>query len=151
VKITSKAGVWMVWLLVLIVPWGARLGRAQPPGATVRDAPARMLGAVDGMVTIAAGVYTPLYTNVRGEARVAVNAFYLDIYAVTNAQYLTFVQANSQWRRSRVPRLFADQAYLSHWPSDVPPSEASSVWLHSPVTYVSWFAARAYCAWQQKR
>jgi formylglycine-generating enzyme required for sulfatase activity len=103
------------------------------------------------MVTIAAGVYTPLYSNGREAARVAVNAFDLDTYAVTNAQYLTFVQANAWWRRSRVPRLFAEPVYLSHWPSDLPSPEASVAWLHSPVTSVSWFAARAYCAWQQKR
>jgi len=151
VKITSKSGVWVVWLLVLIVLWGERLGRAQPSASTVGDTPSRTREAGDGMIPIAAGVYTPLYTDGTGEERVAVNAFYLDTYAVTNAQYLTFVQANAQWRRSQVPRLFADQAYLYHWPGDVPPSEASVAWLHSPVTYVSWFAARAYCAWQQKR
>src|SRR5712692_1410033 len=115
---------WVVWPLVLIVLWGERLVRAQPSGSTVEDAASSTLETGDGMVTIAAGVYTPLYSNGREAARVAVNAFDLDTYAVTNAQYLTFVQANAWWRRSRVPRLFVDPAYLSHWPSAMPPPEA---------------------------
>jgi len=151
VKITSKSGVWVVGLLVLIVLRGERCGQAHPPVSTSGDAPSRTQEIVDGMVMLPAGVYIPLYNNERGEAQIAIKAFYLDTYAVTNAQYLAFVQANAQWRRSRVPRLFADPTYLSHWPSDLPPPEASVAWRHSPVTSVSWFAARAYCAWQQKR
>jgi sulfatase modifying factor 1 len=45
----------------------------------------------------------------------------------------------------------ADAAYLQHWQGDIPPVEATAAWFQSPVTHVSWFAARAYCAWQQQR
>ena len=72
-KTTNKPGVWMVWLLLLIVLWGERLVRAHPAVSAVKDAASSTLQTVDGMVTIAAGVYTPLYANGKGEAGVAVN------------------------------------------------------------------------------
>src|SRR5262245_17858014 len=103
------------------------------------------------MVYVAAGVYTPLFQSESAGEQVTVQAFYLDRYPVTNARYLAFVQAQAQWRRSRVPRLFADVAYLYHWQGDAPPAAATAAWFQSPVTHVSWFAARAYCAWEQKR
>jgi formylglycine-generating enzyme required for sulfatase activity len=61
---------------------------------------------------------------------------------VTNAQFLAFVQANPQWRRDRVARVFAESRYLSHWRSAGDPGADA---LAQPVTWVSWFAANAYC------
>jgi formylglycine-generating enzyme required for sulfatase activity len=104
---------------------------------------------VEGMIVMPAGAYTPLLQGNAGPISVA--AFYLDQYAVTNAQYLAFVTAVPRWRRSQVTRLFADQAYLRHWQDDLSPAEAQAALWQSPVTHVSWFAARAYCRWQQKR
>jgi formylglycine-generating enzyme required for sulfatase activity len=102
-----------------------------------------------GMVALPAGTYTPLLQGNAGPVTVA--PFYLDQYAVTNTQYLAFVTAHPRWRRSQVARLFADQSYLRHWQDDLYPAEAAAALWHSPVTSVSWFAARAYCRWQQKR
>ncbi len=71
-----------------------------------------------------------------------VAAFEMDVYPVTNAEFLEFVREHAEWQRSRVSRLFADASYLHHWQGDLvlgpdaPPS--------SPVVYVSWFAARAF-------
>ncbi|QGZ57118.1 formylglycine-generating enzyme family protein [Paraburkholderia acidiphila] len=68
---------------------------------------------------------------------------------VTNAEFLAFVGGASRWRRDRVAALFATPGYLSRWAGpldpgpDAPPDE--------PVTGVSWFAARAYCASEQAR
>jgi formylglycine-generating enzyme required for sulfatase activity len=68
---------------------------------------------------------------------------------VTNGDFLEFVRANPDWQRSRVKRLFADEWYLKNWAGDValganaPPA--------APVTFVSWFAARAYAQWKGKR
>lgn len=62
---------------------------------------------------------------------------------VTNAEFLVFVKTHPQWRRDKVPAIFADPGYLSHWigattlGSDSKPGQ--------PVTRVSWFAAQAYC------
>jgi sulfatase modifying factor 1 len=104
-----------------------------------------------GMQYIAGGVYAPLFREEGAEQLTPVAPFYLDIYPVTNAQYVAFIQANPRWRRSQVSPLLADAAYLRHWQADVPPPEVATAVAQRPVTYVSWFAARAYCRWQQKR
>lgn len=68
--------------------------------------------------------------------------FQLDVRQVTNAEFLAFIIGHPEWQRSRVNRLFADQAYLSKWTGDTalgpqaPPD--------APVVCVSWFAARAF-------
>jgi len=74
-----------------------------------------------------------------------VSAFELEKDLVTNADYLRFVKAHPQWRRDRVSGLLADERYLSHWQG--PETLGNSPQIHAlqPVTYVSWFGARAYC------
>ena len=92
------------------------------------------------MVRIDGGAYTrPL--EKAGQVR-QVAPFELDVRQVTNAEFLAFVTARPEWRRSQVNPLFADASYLRHWAGDLvlgplaPPD--------APVTNVSWFAARAY-------
>jgi formylglycine-generating enzyme required for sulfatase activity len=111
----------------------------------------RALESLSDMQYIVGGVYTPLFQEGGGAQQTTVASFYLDVYPVTNAQYEAFVQANPRWRRSQVSPLLADAAYLRHWQADVPPPEVATAVAQSPVTYVSWFAVRAYCRWQQKR
>jgi formylglycine-generating enzyme required for sulfatase activity len=100
---------------------------------------------------IVGGIYTPLFQQGSGTQQTTVAPFYLDVYPVTNAQYGAFVQANPRWQRSQVSPLLADAEYLRPWQTDLPPSEVATAMAQRPVTYVSWFAARAYCRWQQKR
>lgn len=87
-----------------------------------------------------------------GRAAEAITAkiapFELDVHAVTNRDYLAFVKALPKWQRGRVPTVFADDSYLSHWAGTLDPGKAA--W-DLPVTNVSWFAARAYCQWRQER
>ncbi|MDX2110427.1 MAG: formylglycine-generating enzyme family protein [Verrucomicrobiota bacterium] len=80
-----------------------------------------------------------------------VGAFYLDIYPVTNGEYLEFVRANPAWQRSNVKRLMADARYLQHWAGDLELGAAAEELNRAPVTHVSWFAARAYAAWKGAR
>jgi len=99
------------------------------------------------MVRLPAGSYLPLYgaptsSGVRSRSRVTVASFDMDARAVTNAEYLQFVVAHPEWRRSRVKAVYADSGYLRHWAGDL--SLGDGVKADSPVVNVSWFAARAY-------
>jgi sulfatase modifying factor 1 len=116
--------------------------------ALMAAVPVRAQRAPEGMVLVAGGPYTPLYKDPTGPARVAVASFYLDVYPVTNADYLAFVKANPSWQRSRVKRLFADDAYLKHWSGDL---RFAPELADRPVVNVSWFAAQAYAGWKGKR
>jgi sulfatase modifying factor 1 len=80
---------------------------------------------------------------------VAVEAFFLDTKPVTNAEFLAFVRPNTEWRRDRVKRLFADEGYLGHWATV--DTLGANIRPASPVTNVSWFAAKAYCAKKSAR
>ena len=62
---------------------------------------------------------------------------------VSNAQLLAFVKRDPQWQRDRVSPVFAEQRYLSHWAS--PTKLGDAAMSDQPVTWVSWFAASAYC------
>jgi formylglycine-generating enzyme len=99
------------------------------------------------MVLISGGSYKPLY-NSDGEKR-TVESFYMDVYPVTNGEFLEFVKANAEWQKSNVKRLFADKSYLKHWTGDTDPGKDVS--LNTPVTNISWFAAKAYAKWKGKR
>lgn len=103
----------------------------------------------DGMVRIPEGAYTPLYILDAGQR--AVESFLIDIRPVTNGEFLKFVRENPKWRRSQVKRLFADEAYLKHWAGDLELGPDAAKMADSPVTNVSWFAARAFLKSQGKR
>src|SRR5690606_34137438 len=98
------------------------------------------------MALVKGGSYVPLYGD--KETPVQVRDFLLDVTPVTYEQYVEFVKANPQWKRSRVSRLFADEHYLQDWNDDTTPVDGR---LNYPVTNVSWFAAKAYCESQGKR
>lgn len=105
-------------------------------------APATASAPAPGMARIPAGTYVPLYLN--GQSSVRVRSFYIDRLPVTRGQYLEFVRANPRWQRGRAPRALAGPGYLAGWPGVLAAGTAED--LRRPVTEVSWFAARAYCA-----
>ncbi len=103
-----------------------------------------------GMVLLPAGSYTPFQRlqmpNASAPAPpnvVTIGAFWLDVEPVTNAEFLDFVTASAEWRRSRIKALFADDLYLRRWSGDLALADAEA--RDEPVTNVSWFAAEAYC------
>ena len=111
-------------------------------------APARATNAPAGMALIPAGIYKPLFRGENELKEIPVKPFFLDVVPVTNRDFLEFVRANPKWRRSQVKRLFADESYLKHWPGDL---DIEGVLTNAPVTWVSWFAAKAYAQWKGKR
>ena len=104
-------------------------------------------GWASDMASIPGGVYEPFYP-VKGEESLQLEPFEIDATQVTNGQYLEFVEANPEWRRSAVPEVFADGDYLQHWAGDLDLGAADP---GAPVVNVSWFAANAYCEAQGKR
>ena len=69
-------------------------------------------------------------------------AFRLDSQPVSNREFLDFVKAHPEWKKSQASKSLQDGDYLNHWPGDeaVQPED-----LDHPVRYVSYFAAEAYC------
>jgi formylglycine-generating enzyme required for sulfatase activity len=104
-------------------------------------------GQTDEMVEIKGQKYIPLYGQ-DGQS-VEVGDFYMDVYPITNKQFLKFVRENEPWRRSKIKRLFAEKNYLIDWENDT--ILGNKIVLDAPVTNVSWFAAKNYCKCQGKR
>ena len=101
---------------------------------------------------------------------VYLDAFYMDKYEVTNAQFKAFVDANPQWEKNNIPDKYHDGDYLNHWLENSYPSESQSElqllgglsagWSENsypsgegnhPVVFVSWYAVMAYAQWAGKR
>ena len=113
----------------------------------------------EGMVLIPAGTFE--MGSEDAEARdieqpvhtVHLDAFYMDVHEVTNAEFKAFVDANPQWQKRSIEaschddtlRLF--RLHLLDWiGTDYPAGKADH-----PVVWVSWYAAMAYAEWAGKR
>ena len=127
----------------------AGLALAALAGAGVIPAPASPPASV---ARVGPGALRALYAPAPGVTEIALAAFLLDRRPVTNGEFLAFVTAHPdglRWRRGTVPRLLAGDGYLARWAG--PLSLGPEVEADQPVTHVSWFAAKAYCASQAKR
>ncbi len=126
--------------------------RALPTAALLAGwlsgAGAALAAAPADMVRVPAGIYEPLYRT-PGESGLAVASFLLDRRPVTNAEMMAFVEREPRWRRSQVSPLFGSEPYLSHWAGDL--ELGADALPDQPVSFVSWFAARAYCRSLGKR
>ncbi|MEO6902586.1 MAG: formylglycine-generating enzyme family protein [Bacteroidia bacterium] len=96
---------------------------------------------IENRVLIKKGNYTPLYGTKKSVD--LADDFMMDVYPVTNANYVAFVKCYPQWRRSNVKKMFADGNYLTTWKNDTTLEVGQLP--NAPVTNVSWFAANAYC------
>ena len=119
-----RAG-WTVLLLALPIA-----------GLVAGDAPSRYAGLPGGRFES-----TLDYEDVEG--RVTVAPYALMRKPVTNGEFLAFVRKHPEWRRDNAPPVLAEQRYLSHWAS--PTELGANAQPGQPVTWVSWFAANAYC------
>ncbi|WP_405295071.1 formylglycine-generating enzyme family protein [Algibacter sp. Ld11] len=100
-----------------------------------------------GMVYIKGSRYIPLYG--RDSTVVEVKDFEIDIYPVTNADFIIFLKENPKWQKSNILTLFSDKSYLANWMSNLELKSTEN--LNSPATYISWYAAKTYCECQGKR
>ena len=113
----------------------------------------------EGMVLIPAGSFEMGNEDIRFSVpvhTVHLDAFYMDVYEVTNAQFKAFVDANPEWQKDNIedryrfiPPFFIPgfNNYLEHWTgTDYPAGKAEH-----PVTSVSWYPAMAYAEWAGKR
>ena len=100
------------------------------------------------MVTIKRGAYVPLY-GTKNKKPVEIDAFKMDVYPVTNAQFLLFVKKYPDYSKSKMKGLFAEKSYLSHWETEF--NYGLKNLSNAPITNVSWFAAKKYCECQGKR
>ncbi|MXZ01722.1 SUMF1/EgtB/PvdO family nonheme iron enzyme [Candidatus Poribacteria bacterium] len=102
------------------------------------------------MVRIPAGEFQ-MGSNEIAEAMprhpVHLDAFYIDPYEVTNAQFKAFIDVNPEWRKDNIPSEYHNGNYLRHWDGDDYPRGKAN----HPVVYVSWYAAMAYAKWKGKR
>ena len=126
------------------VPWDVHLKKI--PTHTDSAAP-------EGMVLIPAGEFLmgsddrDAYDDQKPVHTVYLDAFYMDKYEVTNAQYKKFVDAKPQWRKGGLPHHYHNGDYLKHWSGNsYPPNKGNH-----PVVYVSWYSAMAYAQWAGKR
>ena len=119
----------------------------------------------DDMVLISAGEFLMGNKNENADGRekpvhrVHIDAFCIDKFPVTNAQYKKFVDANPHWRKpseqdrknkkimNSVLRKYQGNDYLNGWINNRYPSGKDD----HPVTHVSWYAAMAYAEWIGKR
>jgi formylglycine-generating enzyme required for sulfatase activity len=108
-----------------------------------------ILGAQEvKMVPINGGTFVPLY-GATAKKPTKVDSFKMDVYPVTNAQYLAFVKRYPAYSRSKMIGLYADKSYLNQWSSDF--DYGKNNLSNAPITNVSWFAAKKYCECQGKR
>ncbi len=72
-----------------------------------------------------------------------ISSFESQIYPVSNREFINFLNKNPEWQKESVSKLFADESYLNDFKDRL--NLKKGVSLGAPVTYVSWFAANAYC------
>ncbi|MFT7579854.1 MAG: sulfatase modifying factor 1 [Myxococcota bacterium] len=96
--------------------------------------------------------FAPMYPAPNEPEAVDIPAFHLDTRPVTNEEFLAFVVGHPRWQRDRIARIYADVGYLEYWAGSLtlgPPAAHNKP--SQPVTRVSWYAAKAYCAAAGKR
>lgn len=90
------------------------------------------------VVTLPGGRFAPLFGLDVGQRAFPVGTFRLDVRPVSRAEFAAFLEDHPAWRKGRAPKTLVDERYLATFTPTKHPA--------GPVTQVSYFAARAYCA-----
>lgn len=112
-------------------------------------------GAIDirptGMVLIPAGEFLRGSEKSDGDKdetpqhKIRLDVYYIDIYAVTNAQYYQFWIANGSEKSKHTPASYGSSYMIGDWP------EVAETKPNYPVVGVTWYDAKAYTEWAGKR
>lgn len=102
------------------------------------------------MIRIPSGNFKPFLKETLDVASqpIFLKSFFLDPYPVTNMDYLSFVNQNPKWKKGKPSGILADKGYLSNWSDQ---DNIGKTHNKAPVTYISWFSAKAYCESLGKR
>jgi sulfatase modifying factor 1 len=90
---------------------------------------------MEGSKLIPEGRFAPLYGIEKDQKDFLVKSFRMDIYPVTMSAFNDFLKKNPDWSKENIVRIYADKNYLT----------IKKTTGHSPVVFVSWFAANAFC------
>lgn len=88
-----------------------------------------------GEKIIPQGRFAPLYGIEKDQKDFLIKSFRMDVYPVTVRSFKQFLKEHPEWSKEKIAPLYADKNYLSF------KKETGE----SPVVYVSWFSANAYC------
>lgn len=103
-------------------------------------------------VTVPGGSLTPFWLKPQKNGKKIIyktSKLQVQQHQVTNGDFQNFLKAHPEWRKSQISPLFAESSYLDSWKNDLDFKDGLDP--RSPVTSVSWFAARAYCQSLQMR
>ena len=122
---------------------------------TVIDDPQPPASSTEGMVLIPAGEFemgsndAEVNNDEQPVHTVYVDAFYMDEYEVTNAEYAAFLNAKGKHTESGKTWLYIAARVRIEYVAGV--YRAKGGYENHPVTYVSWYGAVAYSKWKGKR
>ena len=107
------------------------------------------------MIEVPAGKLTPFWIA-KDKNPETINKFSVMKYPVTQYQFEQFLAKKSEWSKDNAPLLFVDENYLKWQTDSFKNKKQSSKSLalgnkEKPVTFVSWFAANAFCEFYQMR
>ena len=160
-SIMAEARIVIITMVALLIPFltgcdSSRDTASQPDSGTEKVVDKESQDITAGMVLIPAGEFMMGSPSGEGnddehpQHKVNVDAFYIDKYEVTNEQFCSFLneegsqsEGGETWfetsnKHCRIEK--RDSIYVP-----------KSGYANHPVTYVSWYGARAYAKWAGKR
>ncbi|MBY0416015.1 MAG: formylglycine-generating enzyme family protein [Bdellovibrionales bacterium] len=89
----------------------------------------------EGSRIIPQGRFAPLYGIEKNQTDFLIKTFSLDLYPVTMDDFNLFLVKYPEWKKENTRALYADKNYLTK----------KKYTKRSPVVFISWFAANAFC------